>query len=209
MFFVALALALALALVLLPAALAGDNGLALVPPRTWRSWNAFGWQISAETMRVAARGLVDGSRAIRGRPAGSSLLDLGFDSVGMDEGWQACAPQPGFPTGDWMFHRSNADGSIAPVVNETLFGDMKGLVEEIHALGLQAGWYLNPCFSYCWKLGDTCGDECNSGDVEAALACECHKHSSQLLRKCAPLTINCNLVAPNPHELTHRWLRQR
>jgi len=164
------AAALSLALLFAPAARAGDNGLALVPPRTWRSWNAFGWRISADTMRVAARGLVDGSRAIRGRPAGSSLRDLGYGSVGMDEGWAACAPQPGYPTGDWMFHRTNADGSISPVVNGTLFPSMKGLVEEIHALGLDAGWYLNPCFSYCWKLGDACGDECNAGDVEAALA---------------------------------------
>jgi alpha-galactosidase len=148
---------------------AGNNGLALTPPLSWRSWNAFGWQISAETMRIAANGLIDTSRAIIGRPSGTSLLDLGFNSVGQDEGWAACAPQPGYPSGNWMFHKSNVDGSISPVVNQTLFPDMKGLVEEIHSKGLQVGWYLNPCFSYCWKLGDTCGDECNAGDVIATL----------------------------------------
>lgn len=148
----------------------GNNGLAITPPLSWRSWNAFGWQISEETIRTAANGLVDTTRPIKGRPVGTSLKDLGFKSIGTDEGWQACAPQPGFPTGGWMFHRSNEDGSISPVVNQTLFPSMKNLIEDIHSMGLSVGWYLNPCFSYCWKLGDTCGDECNAGDVLATLA---------------------------------------
>ena len=155
---------------LVPAVLAGNNGLALTPPLSWRSWNAFGWKIDADTVRTAARGLVDTSRTIKGRPAGTSLKDLLYNSVGIDEGWQSCAAQPGYPTGDWMFHRSNEDSTISPVVNETLFPSMKDLVEEVHSMGLAAGWYLNPCFSYCWKLGDSCGDECNAGDVEATLA---------------------------------------
>jgi hypothetical protein len=103
-------------------------------------------------MEVAAAGLVDGSRSIVGRPPGTSLAALGFASVGMDEGWAQCAPKPGFPSGDWLFHRSNADGSIAPVVNTSLFPDMQGLVSRIHALNLSVGWYLNPCFSYCWAM---------------------------------------------------------
>ena len=74
-----------------------------------------------------------------GRPACTSLRDLGYGSVGMDEGWAACAPQPGYPAGDWLFHRSNADGSIAPVVNATLFPDLRALVRGIHAMGLDVG----------------------------------------------------------------------
>ena len=31
----------------------------------------------------------------KGMPAGTSLKDLGFTSVGMDEGWTACPPKPG------------------------------------------------------------------------------------------------------------------
>ena len=38
----------------------------------------------------AAKGLIDTSRPIKGRPAGSSLRDLGFNQVGMDEGWATC-----------------------------------------------------------------------------------------------------------------------
>ena len=160
----ALALASALA-----AVRAGSNGLALTPPLGWRSWNAWGYHIDDATMRTAAAGLVDASRPIRGMPAGSSLRSLGYDNVGMDEGWAVCEPQPGFMPGGYKFHRTNADGSLSPVENKTLFPDMGGLVRDIHAMGLKAGFYLNPCFSYCWGKGDTVGDAGDAGDV-AALA---------------------------------------
>ena len=136
---------------LVSAALAGNNGLALTPPLSWRSWNAFNWRINELTALTAARGLVDTSRAIVGRPAGASLASLGYASVGIDEGWAQCIPKGTSPDG-WEFHERNADGSISPLVNRTLFPDMKGLVERIHAMNLSAGWYLNPCFSYCWEL---------------------------------------------------------
>lgn len=148
----------------------GNNGLALTPPLTWRSWNSFGFHISAETMLTAARGLVDTSRPINKLPIGSSLLSLGFNSVGMDEGWAVCEPKPGFQPLNSMFHKTNPDGSVTPQINTTLFPDLKGLVETIHSMGLKAGWYLNPCFSYCWALGDVCNtQECFEGDVRVAL----------------------------------------
>ena len=148
---------------------AGNNGLAQTPPLTWRSWNAWGWRIDDATMRTAAAGLVDTSRAIRGLPAGSSLLTLGFNNVGMDEGWAVCEPQPGFPPGGSKFHRQNADGSYSPVVNTTIFPDIAALVADIHAMGLQVGWYLNPCFSYCWGQ-ENIGDVADAGDVAALTA---------------------------------------
>lgn len=153
--------------VIIATASAGNNGLALTPPLGWRSWNAWGWHIDDATMRTAAAGLVDTSRPIRGLPAGSSLLTLGYNSVGLDEGWAVCEPKPGFQPGGFLFHRTNADGSLSPVVNASLFPDMRGLVRDIHAMGLKAGWYLNPCFSYCWRSGDTVGDAGDAGDVAA------------------------------------------
>lgn len=180
---------------LLSCAEAGSNGLAEKPPMTWRSWNQFGWYITEEIILNAAKGLVDTSRPIKGKPAGTSLKDLGFDGVGMDEGWAACMPKPGpfphgrdprvdpramikrqnvtayFPIGAGKtaeIHRANADGSISPVVDDIVFPDMKGLVDKVHALGLKAGWYLNDCLSYCNDLGDHCkADECIPGDVKA------------------------------------------
>ena len=76
---------------------AGNNGMAMTPPLTWRSWNQFGWYITEEVLLSAAEGLVDTSRPIKGMPAGSSLKDLGFNEVGMDEGWAACPPCTGSP----------------------------------------------------------------------------------------------------------------
>lgn len=157
-----------LALVYCPAfGAAGSNGMALTPPLTWRSWNQFGWYIQEDVILSAARGLVDTSRPIKNRPAGTSLRDLGYNEVGMDEGWAACPPQPGphphgrdprvdpraqprqnvtspFPIGDnqtSMYHRLNSDGTISPVVDDILFPDMKRLVDNVHQLGLRAGWY--------------------------------------------------------------------
>ena len=148
------------------AAVGGNNGLALTPPLSWRSWNQWGWRIDEDTMRTAAQGLIDTSRPIKGLPPGSSLLSLGFNSVGMDEGWAVCEPKPGFQPGGYKFHRTNPDGSFSPVVNATIFPNMTGLVSDIHALGLKVGWYLNPCFSYCWGQ-ETVGDQADAGDVEA------------------------------------------
>ena len=52
---------------------------------TWRSWNQYGWYIDESVLINAAKGLVDTSRPIKGKPAGTSLRDLGFNQVGMDE----------------------------------------------------------------------------------------------------------------------------
>jgi len=163
---------------------------------SWRSWNQFGWYITEDGILAAAAGLTDTSRPIKGMAAGTSLKDLGYHSVGMDEGWAACPPQPGpyphgrdprvdprasmprlnvtgpFPIGGnktAMYHGLNADGTtISPVVDTVVFPDMKALVDKIHALGLKAGWYLNDCLSYCLKLGDACPPSvCIPGDVKA------------------------------------------
>jgi hypothetical protein len=149
---------------------------------------------------AAAKGLVDTARPIKNRPAGSSLRDIGFNQVGMDEGWATCPPAKADPkTGrshgrdptvdpraakqrtvvaepfsigggkTAMYHRLNPDGkSISPVVDTLLFPDMKGMVDEIHRMGVFVGWYLNDCLSYCQSLGDDCSaDECIPGDVQA------------------------------------------
>ena len=74
---------------------AGSNGMAMPPPLTWRSWNQMGWYITDKVLLQAADGLVDTSRPIKGLPAGTSLKDLGYNEVGMDEGWAACPPSTG------------------------------------------------------------------------------------------------------------------
>jgi hypothetical protein len=64
-----------------------------------------------------------------------------------------------------LFHRLNPDGTTSPVVDELAFPDMKGLVKQIHAKGLRAGWYLNDCLSFCLSLSDECpAEQCIPGD---------------------------------------------
>ena len=84
--------ALSLLSLLLSDAEAGSNGMAMTPPLTWRSWNQYGWYITEDVLLNAAKGLIDTSRPIKGKPVGTSLKDLGFNQVGMDEGWATCPP---------------------------------------------------------------------------------------------------------------------
>jgi alpha-galactosidase len=161
-----------------------------------RSWNQMGWYITDKVLLQAADGLIDTSRPINGKPAGTSLKDLGYGEVGMDEGWAVCPPStggpggrnvsidprasmkrqqvpaPGFPLGGGkysMYHLLNSTANtISPVVDQFAFPDMKGLVDKIHDKGLRAGWYLNDCLSYCATQGDHCpAKQCIPGDVKA------------------------------------------
>eukprot|EP00966_Prymnesium_polylepis_P121272 2802704-Prymnesium_polylepis.1 len=60
-----------------------DNGLARLPPLGWRSWNAYGGGVTQAKMEAVMEAIVDDSR-------GFSLKSLGFEFVGLDDGWQAC-----------------------------------------------------------------------------------------------------------------------
>lgn len=80
---------------------------------------------------------VSRNRTVDGVP--TSLLDLGYVNIGLDDNWQACG------AGNLSsFH--NTDG--LPVVNANRFPDMKAMVEHAHALELRAGWYLNNCICH-------------------------------------------------------------
>ena len=56
------------------------------PPAGWRSWNQFGGGISQELMVSMMEGLADRSRLVDGVP--TSLIDLGYNRIGMDDNWQ-------------------------------------------------------------------------------------------------------------------------
>lgn len=85
-------------------------------------------------MLAQADALTDRSNPVDGRP--TSLLDLGYDHVGLDDAWQACG------TGiNGSFH--DKDGN--PLVNLKAFPNMTEMNERIHAKGVKSGWYLNNC----------------------------------------------------------------
>merc|ERR1712032_335758 len=64
-----------------------------------------------------------------------SLADVGYTSVGVDEGWEACGQGV-----DGSQHDANGN----PVVNSK-FPDLKALVDDGHSKKLTVGWYLNGC----------------------------------------------------------------
>jgi len=120
----------------------------------WRSWNTFFGDVTQALMAemmdlVAAR-----DRLVDGVP--TSLLDLGYSNVGLDDGWQLCGA---YGPEKFTFH----DALGSPVINRSRFPDFEAMTAHAHAKGLTAGWYLNNCI---------CSDHCKStkcyhGDVVA------------------------------------------
>ena len=106
-----------------------DNGIGHLPPMGWRSWNCYGANVNQSLME----GVMDAMVKKRG---GKSLLDLGYNNVGLDDNWQACK------TGiDASFH--GPEGK--PLVNHDRFPSMSGMTAYGHAKGLKVGWYGNNC----------------------------------------------------------------
>jgi len=124
-----------LLLPLLPmSVLAIDNGLGLTPPMGWRSWNLYHGSVNQSLLEAIMDGMVSKKRTVDGVP--TSLCDLGYCDVGLDDTWQNCSTG-----GKYNYH----DDSGIPVVNTTRFPDMIAMTSHAHRLGLTAGWYLNNC----------------------------------------------------------------
>eukprot|EP00041_Stephanoeca_diplocostata_P035461 m.1252709 g.1252709 ORF g.1252709 m.1252709 type:complete len:617 (-) comp24703_c0_seq73:4205-6055(-) len=111
-----------------------DNGLGITPPRGWRSWDAFENSINQTLMENQIAAMMSTTRLVDGKP--TSLLELGYISIGLDDSWQDCGAGL-----NKSFHSANG----IPLVNTERFPDMKGMVQKIHRGGLQAGFYLNNC----------------------------------------------------------------
>lgn len=97
--------------------------------------------------------VLDKSRLVNGQP--TSLAELGFNWISMDDGWQRCNCSvrqdldPSLPKcdGNLCFggHCSWHDAQGQPVVRKDRFPDMKKLVSYGHARQLKVGTYLNNC----------------------------------------------------------------
>lgn len=79
------------------------------PPLGWRSWNYFEERVSQDLLQQQIDGLT------RRRHGNLSLWDLGYSSIGLDDGWQLCGPHG--------YHDANGD----PVVNLTRFPNMSAM----------------------------------------------------------------------------------
>jgi len=93
----------------------GDQ-IALTPPMGWNSWNCWGGAVSQEKVLSSARAFVE-----------KGLRDHGWMYVNIDDGWQ-----------------SLRGGKYNGILANKKFPDMKGLADEIHAMGLKFGIYSTP-----------------------------------------------------------------
>jgi hypothetical protein len=116
------------------AALAIDNGLGLTPPMGWRSWNCYGNSISQQKMEAVMDAMASRVRTVNGK--NMSLVDVGYDRVGLDDNWQACGKGA-----MGSFH--DAQGN--PLINLNTFPNMSDMTAHGRSLGLHVGWYMNNC----------------------------------------------------------------
>ena len=104
----------------------GDR-IALTPPMGWNSWNCFANEVSADKVKRAADAMVK-----------SGLINHGWTYINIDDFWQN--------------NRDSKDQSLrgklrdeaGNIVPNSRFGDMKGLADYVHGLGLKIGLYSSP-----------------------------------------------------------------
>merc|ERR1712241_1167838 len=95
-----------LSLAFLVPSVAIDNGLGRTPPMGWRSWNLYGSNVNQTLIQSIMDGMVSKKRSVDGVP--TSLCDLGYCDVGLDDNWQRC--------GGGKHYRYH-DDSGAPLIN--------------------------------------------------------------------------------------------
>jgi alpha-galactosidase len=128
-YFVALA-----AVVLVTPCIGINNGLGLLPPMGWRSWNQFGGSVTQALMSEVVTGMAARIYSVNGNTV--SLRDLGYSDVGIDDGWQLC--HAGVNGG---YHTAAGN----PIVDTSKFPDLRNFTDNAHNNNLTAGWYGNNC----------------------------------------------------------------
>jgi alpha-galactosidase len=76
-------------------AAANNNGLAITPPQGWRSWNLYGNNVNQSLLQHIMLGMTSKARNVNGKP--TSLCDLGYCDVGLDDNWQDCGATQAAP----------------------------------------------------------------------------------------------------------------
>ena len=118
----------------------GDT-VALTPPIGWNGWNSWAHSIDADKVIASAKAMVD-----------KGLANHGWTYVNIDD--------------TWMGKRSGPLNALQP--NEK-FPDFKGMVDQIHAMGLKAGLYSTPYIStYAGFVGGS-SDYPTGGETHALI----------------------------------------
>jgi alpha-galactosidase len=107
-----------------------ENGLALVPPMGWNSWNKFAGRVDDVTVRQMADAMVS-----------SGMKDVGYTYINIDDTWEGPRDAQGNITGN------------------TKFPNMKGLADYVHSKGLKIGLYSSPGPQTCAGYEGSYGHE--------------------------------------------------
>lgn len=112
----------------------------------WRSWNVYEVGVTQAAMLAQLDALVLKRNAPPGSAVGAapvSLLSLGYNRLGLDEGWEAVGKGV-----NGSFHDSHGN----PIVDTSKFPDMKAMTAQVHAKGALADFYLNNCCGHNEKV---------------------------------------------------------
>lgn len=93
----------------------GDT-IALTPPIGWNGWNSWEAEIDQEKVLASANAMVK-----------TGLADHGWTYINVDDAW--------------MGKRGGPDTALQP---NDKFPDIKGMIDQIHSMGLKAGLYSTP-----------------------------------------------------------------
>ena len=93
----------------------GDT-IALTPPIGWNGWNSWEAEIDQEKVLASANAMVK-----------TGLADHGWTYINVDDAW--------------MGKRGGPDTALQP---NNKFPDIKGMIDQIHGMGLKAGLYSTP-----------------------------------------------------------------
>jgi alpha-galactosidase len=102
-----------------------------LPPMGWRSWNWFACNIDQQIMGAQTEAM-----AATPHWANKSLIELGYNHIGLDDCWQSCTGPKG------SFH--NAKTGV-PIINKTKFPSLSDMAAKAKTLGLSPGFYGNNC----------------------------------------------------------------
>ena len=132
-----------IALTAIPSVDSINNGLGIKPPMGWRSWNAYGSHVTQTLVEECVDALLDKSRSVNG--VATSLFDIGYNRVGIDDGWQQCnsTDSEGRANGNY-FHNDTAPNGWA-ILNNVTFSDLGSMVNYAHSKNVKVDWYMNNC----------------------------------------------------------------
>jgi alpha-galactosidase len=100
--------------------------IALTPPMGWNSWNCWAEAVDQEKVLASAKAMVD-----------KGLVKHGWTYINIDDTWQG-----------------KRGGEFNAIQANEKFPDMKGLCDQIHAMGLKIGIYSTPWkTSYAHHIG--------------------------------------------------------